>query len=387
VQTRAALLTGVGKAWDVREVELAAPKANEALVKMLVAGVCHSDDHLHSGDSVPTARMVEQLVSAGRPAPRQFPMIGGHEGAGVVVEVGPGVTDLAVGDHVAMSFIPACGRCRWCVTGRSWLCDRGAKFWDTGMVTDGSPRRYLDGEPVSAMMQLGTFSEHVVAATDSLIKIDPGLPLVAASLVSCGVTTGWGAATSRAGTEPGDTVVVIGTGGVGCNAVQGARAAGGKRVVAVDPVAFKRDSAQRFGATHAVASSDEAIDLVRELTRGVMAERVIVTPGVLQPEMMTDAMALTAKAGVCVVVAIAPVAASPVPISLVDLVSYTKEIRGCLYGNLNPRESMPRLLSLYQEGHLMLDELVSKTYALDDINQAFTDMHAGTSIRGVVLFD
>ncbi|WP_026146042.1 NDMA-dependent alcohol dehydrogenase [Nocardioides sp. Iso805N] len=387
MQTRAAVSRGPGTGWEVTTVELAAPRAGEAVVKMVTAGVCHSDDHYDTGDSVLPEKVVQQLKAAGQAVPEMFPLIGGHEGAGVVVEVGPGVSDLAVGDHVAVSFIPACGRCRWCATGQSYICDRGAELFSIGMVTDGQPRRFLDGEPVRAMMQVGTFSEHIVAATDSLIRIEPELPFSAGSLVSCGVTTGWGAAVNRAGTRPGETVVVIGVGGVGINAVQGAKMAGARHVVAVDPLEFKRESALRFGATHAVASSAEAIRLVQGLTRGAMAERVIVTPGVLHAEIMTGALALTGKGGTCVPVAITPLTETSVPFSLAELVGYCKEIKGCLYGNLNPREAMPRLLQLYADGELMLDELVTTTYRLEDIGQAFADLRAGTNIRGVIAFD
>jgi NDMA-dependent alcohol dehydrogenase len=387
LRTRAAVIGGVGRDWEVRTVDLEAPKAGEALVKMGAAGVCHSDDHFSTGDSVLPEETVAQMVAAGLPEMRFFPMIGGHEGAGVVAEVGPGVTDLAVGDHVAVSFMPSCGRCRWCVSGRSFICDRGAQLFSTGMVTDGTPRRFLDGEPLIAMMQVGTFSEHVVAATDSLVKIDPSVSLFAGSLVSCGVTTGWGAAVNRAGTQPGDTVVVVGVGGVGINAVQGARMVGARQIIAVDPVAFKRDSALRFGATHVVSSAEEAIPLVQQLTHGAMAERVIVAPGVLHTDMMAAALALTGKGGTCVPVAVAPMSETTVPISMSQFVGYAKEIKGTLYGNLNPRESMPKLLSLYQNGLLNLDDLVTRTYVLDDINQAFTDMRDGANLRGLITFD
>ena len=182
-------------------------------------------------------------------------MLGGHEGAGVVEEVGPGVRSVRPGDRVAFSFIPACGSCRWCVSGMTYLCDNGAMMFDKGMVTDGTARRHLGDEDLTAMTQLGTFAEYAVLAEESVIKIDDSIPFEAASLVSCGVTTGWGSATVGVGTQPGDTVVIIGTGGVGINAVQGARAAGARAVIAVDPVEFKRDSAKFFGATETVASA------------------------------------------------------------------------------------------------------------------------------------
>jgi S-(hydroxymethyl)glutathione dehydrogenase/alcohol dehydrogenase len=353
---------------------------------MTAAGICHSDDHYRSGDSVPSDEMVAAIRARGGTTRQLFPLIGGHEGAGIVEKVGPEVHTLAVGDHVAVSFVPACGRCRWCVTGHSFICDRGAGLFQTAMVTDGTNRRFLDGDPVLAMMQVGTFSEHVVAAEDSFIKIDPAISADAAALVSCGVATGWGSAAHRAGTVPGDTVVVIGTGGVGMNAVQGARAAGAGRIIAVDPVGWKREISATFGATHAVADVDEAIELVRGLTHGVMAQRVIVCPGVLHTDLMRAALTLTAKAGVCVVVAVAPLSESTVPLSLVELTGLSKEIRGSLYGGLNPREAVPRLLGLYQAGALQVDELITRRYSLEDINEAFADMREGRNLRGVITF-
>jgi len=252
MKSHAAVLRGVGKDWEICEIDLDPPRDGEVLVKMAAAGICHSDDHFATGDTVPSADMVEMMRAAGLPTPELFPLLGGHEGAGVVAEIGPGVTSLKPGDHVAMSFIPACGNCRWCVTGQSYLCDVGANLYAKEMTTDGTARRHLGDEDLMAMMQLGTFSEYVVASERSVIKIDDSVPFHAASLVSCGVTTGWGSATVSAGTEPGDTVVVIGIGGVGMNSVQGARAAGAKYVVGSIPstssARWRRRSARRTPA-------------------------------------------------------------------------------------------------------------------------------------------
>jgi S-(hydroxymethyl)glutathione dehydrogenase/alcohol dehydrogenase len=266
------------------------------------------------------------------------------------------------------------------------LCDAGANLFSKEMTTDGTVRRRVDGEALMATTQLGTFSEYVVVAEDSVVKIDPAIPFHAAALVSCGVTTGWGSATVSAGTQPGDTVVVIGIGGVGMNAVQGARAAGAKFVIAVDPVQFKRDSAPSFGATHTSAAAHEAIELVRQLTHGVMADRVVVTVGVLRPDLLPVAMMLTRKGGTCVLTAMTPLNEMMVPLMLVDLVSSHKHLKGALYGGMNPRDSMPMLLSMYEEGLLKIDELVTRRYELDEINTAMTDLRAGCNIRGVIEF-
>lgn len=387
MNVRGAVISGVGQDWKIRDIQLDPPKRGEVLVKLHVAGVCHSDDHYRSGDLVPSAEMIAAAKSAGIDLPASFPLVGGHEGAGEVVEVGPEVRGLQVGDHVASSFVPACGRCRYCVTGQSGLCDLGAGLFEPVMITDQTQRRWVDSQPLNAMCQLGTFAEYSVAAESSWIKVDDDLPWSGVSMVSCGVSTGFGAATYRAGTQPGDVVVVIGVGGVGMNAVQGARIAGARAIVAVDPVAYKRTTAPEFGATHVAESIEEAIVLVRELTRGEMADRVIVTPGVLHTRIAGAALTLTRKGGTCVLVAVTPMSETTVPVSLTEFVSYGKELKGCIFGSLNPRYDMGRLLALYRTGQLKLDELGTKTYKLEDINTAFHDMTEGNTLRGLIAFD
>ena len=387
MKSKAAVLRGVGVDWEVTEVELDPPKAGEVLVKMAYAGVCHSDEHFYTGDSVPSAEMEELMRSAGVPVPEWFPMLGGHEGSGVVEEVGPGVTALKPGDHVAISFFPACGSCRFCVTGQTYLCDVGADIYSKEMTTDHTRRRHLGDEDLMAMMQVGTFSEYVVASERSLVRINDWIPLEAASLVSCGVTTGFGSGSVAAGTQVGDTVVVIGVGGIGMNAVQGARAAGAKHIVAVDPNDFKRQIAPTFGATHTAADAGAAVELVKEMTWGVMADRVVLTPGVVPPDMVMVAMMMLRKGGTCVLTGMAKITDMMVPLILPDMVSSCKTLKGVLYGEMNPREAMPRLLSMYEAGTLKLDELVTQKYKLDDINEAMRDLRAGRNIRGVIAFE
>ena len=387
MKSKAAVLRGVGVDWEVTEVELDAPKSGEVLVKMAYAGICHSDEHFYTGDSVPSAEMEEMMRAAGVDVPEWFPMLGGHEGSGVVTEVGLGVTTLKPGDHVAISFFPACGSCRFCVTGQTYLCDVGADIYDKAMTTDGTRRRHLGGEDLMAMMQVGTFSEYVVASERSLVKINDWISLEAASLVSCGVTTGFGSGSVAAGTEVGDTVVVIGVGGIGMNAVQGAKAAGAKHIVAVDPNEFKREIAPTFGATHTALDAGAAVELVKEITWGVMADRVVLTPGVVPPDMVMVAMMLLRKGGTCVLTGMAKITDMMVPLILPDMVSSCKTLKGVLYGEMNPREAMPRLLSMYEAGTLKLDELVTQKYKLDDINEAMRDLRAGKNIRGVIAFE
>ncbi|MFV8054757.1 NDMA-dependent alcohol dehydrogenase [Mycobacterium sp. 48b] len=386
MKSRAAVLHGVGMDWEVADIELDPPRAGEVLVKMEVAGICHSDDHFATGDCVPSEALTQMMAAAGLPVAEWFPLLGGHEGAGIVEQVGPEVRNLKVGDHVAMSFIPACGDCRWCVSGSSYLCDVGSQLYSTGMTTDGTSRRHLGGEDLTAMMQVGTFSEYVVASERSLVKVHDWIPFHAAALVSCGVTTGFGSASVSAQTKPGDTVVVIGAGGVGMGAVQGARAAGAKYVVAVDPITFKHNAATLLGATHAVGQVHEAFDMVKELTWGVMADRVIITAGVVHTDLVASGMMLIRKGGVCVLTGITPLEEMTVPLVLADMVNSSKTLKGALYGEMNPRVAIPSLLSMYEAGDLQLDELVSRRYRLDEINQAIKDLRDGVNLRGVIDF-
>ncbi len=382
MKCRAAVLHGLGQQWQVEDIAVDAPKAGELLVQWKVAGMCHSDEHFVTGDMVPPAEM---LAAAGMQP--FFPIVGGHEGAGVVVEVGTGVTSVQPGDHVSASFIPSCGRCRFCSTGRQNLCDAGAGTMQNGMITDGTSRHFLGDEPLKLMAKLGTFSQYSTVAEASVIKVDDDLPLDVVALVSCGVATGWGSATNRADVRPGDTVVVVGIGGIGINAVQGAAMAGAKRVIAVDPVEFKREKAMEFGATHTFASMEEAMPAITELTWGQMADKVIMTPGVLYGEMMQLGTAMAGKGGTIVVTAIAPMTQTESSVNLFELAMWNKEIKGTIFGSLNPRSDIPKLLDLYREGQLKLDELITRRYTLDQINEGYRAMRAGENIRGVIMYD
>ncbi len=382
MRTRAAVLHGNHQDWIVEEIELDPPKAGEVLVETAAAGLCHSDEHLVTGDLAPPQEVLDQM---GMPSP--FPIIGGHEGSGVVVEVGEGVTSVAPGDHVSASFIPSCGRCRWCASGMQNLCDLGAGAVVPGMITDGTFRHHtLDGQDLGTFAKLGTFAEHMLVSEDSLVRVDPNHDLTAVALVSCGVATGWGSAVHRAGVGAGEIVVVVGIGGIGTNAVQGARMAGAATIVAVDPLDFKREKAQEFGATHTAASMAEALPLVTDLTMGQLADRLVLCPGVVRGEMIAEAMALVRKGGTVVVTGISPMVDTEVSLSLFELAMYNKEIKGSIFGSGNPRADIPYLLKLYEQGQLKLDELVTRTYPLDEVNQGYQDMRDGKNIRGVLAF-
>jgi NDMA-dependent alcohol dehydrogenase len=382
MRSRAAILHDVGGPWSVEDFELDPPKAGEVLVEMAAAGLCHSDEHILNGDmSAPN----EVMAAFGLPS--MFPMIGGHEGSGVVLEVGEGVSGFAPGDHVVMSFVAVCGECRWCNSGMEYICDMGAQVMVPGMPTDGTFRHHTaDGRDLGHLSKVGAFSKHTVVSTDSIIKIDPHLPLLPMALLSCGVPTGYGSAENRANVKTGDTVVVIGVGGIGTAAVQGARINGAAHIIAVDPVEFKRKSALGFGATHAAADTDEAASLLRDLTNGVMADSVVVSPSIISEHDVQPALSLTRKGGTCVLTGMSASATGSIAINLQEFTLWNKSIAGTVYGSCNPRVDVARFARLYEAGLLQLDEMITRRYALDDINEGYRDLLNGEIIRGVIDF-
>jgi NDMA-dependent alcohol dehydrogenase len=382
MRSRAAILHDVGGPWSVEEFELDPPRAGEVLVEMAAAGLCHSDDHILKGDmSAPN----EVLKALG--LPNMFPTIGGHEGSGVVREVGAGVTDLEPGDHVVMSFVAVCGQCRWCATGMEYICDEGATVLTPGMPTDGTFRHHTaDGKPLGHLAKVGTFAKHTVASPNSLVKIEPHLPLVPSALLSCAIPTGYGSMANRSGMRPGDTVVVVGAGGIGTGAVQGARIGGAAQIVAVDPVEFKQKSALQFGATHTAATAAEALDLVRDLTYGVMADAVVVSPSLITPDDVRDALQLTRKGGTCVLTGMTSQLTRSVNIDLQDFILMNKSLAGTVFGSCNPRADISRLAKLFMTGQLQLDEMITRRYRLDEINDAYDDLLNGQIIRGIIDF-
>ena len=381
MKSKAAILWDTHTAWSVEEIELDPPKAGEVLVKLAASGLCHSDEHLVTGD------MVLDPATADALGLRQLPVIGGHEGAGEVVEVGPNVTTLVPGDHVVLSFIPACGRCPSCAMGMQHLCDLGAYLLAGRQVTDFTARHHSSGgDDLGLMCCIGTFEPLTVVSEASCVKIEPDIPLDKAALVGCGVTTGWGSAVNAADVRSGETVVVVGLGGIGMNAVQGARLAGADRIIGVDVLADKRERSAQFGTTHTASSIEEATALVGDLTRGAMADKAILTVGVAYGDLVGPLVNLVKKAGRAVVTAVAPVSQTDVKLDLFSMAMQRKELVGCIFGNSNPRRDIPRILDQYSQGRLLLDELITNTYSLEDINQGYEDMRNGTNIRGLVKF-
>lgn len=368
MKTKAAVLWELGGKWDVCEVELDPPNAGEVMIKLTASGLCHSDYHLVTGD-----------------IPVGLPYVGGHEGAGVVVEVGPGVTDVAVGDSVVLSFLPACGKCSYCARGMTNLCDLGAHIIQ-GPQLDGTYRFHAKGKDLGQMCLLGTFSEYTVVPMASVVKVDADTPLEKAAVIGCSVPTGFGSMVKTADVRPGDAVVIMGVGGIGANAVQGAKSAGARHIVAIDPVEYKRDQAKIFGATHTAPDVPTAQALIMDITRGQMADACVITTDVAESAYVAEALSLVGKRGKVIVTAIGHPTELTIGGSLFELTLYEKSIRGSLFGSSNPQHDIPRYLEMYRLGELKLDELITREYTLDEINKGYQDMFDGRNIRGVIRY-
>jgi NDMA-dependent alcohol dehydrogenase len=368
MKTRGAIVQGVGRGWDVVDLELGEPNDHEVLIEVHASGLCHSDQHITDGD-----------------LEVELPFVGGHEGAGIVRQVGSKVTRVAVGDHVCTSFIPGCGVCKYCARGQSYVCQNGY-LMEKGLSMDGTPRFSYDGKPLGALCRLGTFSSHLVCSEQQAIKIDDDIPLDVACLVSCGVATGFGAAVNVGEVKPGDVVVILGMGGVGVNAVQGAARAGADHIIVVDPIAEKRERAAEFGATATFETLAEAMPLVHEHTNYQGSDVTIITVGRVDGEIIGEAFGSVGKTGTCVLCSLGQNTPG-IAIAPQDIQGLAKNLKGVMFGNCNPISDIPALLKMYKDGHLKLDELVTNRYALDDINQGFQDLVDGVNLRGVLVHD
>jgi len=375
MQTRGAIVRQAPGKYEVVDLEVDDPRPGEIQVKLVATGLCHSDDHVATGD-IPVG---------------VYPFAGGHEGAGIVTAAPPNHKGIKEGDHVVFSFLPSCGHCRWCASGQQNLCDLGAGLLAGSRWEDPTDFRLkLAGTdtPVGQMCGISTFVETTTVSADSAVKVDNDLPLDKVCLLGCNVGTGWGSAVNSARVQPGHTVIVMGIGGVGINAIQGASHAGAANVIAVDPVAMKRENAQQVGATHGVETMEEATELAKSFTNGQGADSAIITVGVIKPEHVGQAMASIRKAGTVVVTALGNIAdTTPLPVSLADITLFQKRIQGSLFGESNPNWDILRQVELYRSGVLKLDEVITKTYSLDQIAQGYQDMHDGKNQKGVVVFD
>ena len=351
----------------VETIEVESPRCDEIMVKVAACGVCHSDLSATNG----TITM-------------PLPLILGHEGAGMVIEVGEGVTDFAVGDAVISSFVNMCGKCRYCVSGRPNLCDVGARAF--AALPDGTLRTTdAQGKPLNIFSACGVMAEYATLSVNNAVRIQPGMPMPQAALIACGVMTGVGAVINTAKVEAGASVLVIGAGGVGLNVIQGARIAGAGLIIAVDMADNKLELARQFGATHVINAGREEnlVKAVKKLTGGG-ADYAFECIGL--GKMVEQAYRALRKGGKAVVVGVAR-GEDATSVKTASLTFEEKTLTGSYYGGARPREDFPRLIGMYQAKQLKLDELITRKYAIDEAPQAFADLEAGRNARGVIVFD
>jgi S-(hydroxymethyl)glutathione dehydrogenase / alcohol dehydrogenase len=367
MKTKAAVLFEVGKRLEIEDVEVMPPKAGEALVHMAAAGVCHSDLHVMTGHLY---------------AP--LPAILGHEGSGVVEDVGPGVTSLRAGDHVLPLWRLSCGECEYCTGSRPALCPSGTQIRMTGRLSDGTTRFALGDTELKHFAGVSSFAEYSVIPEKALLKIPDDLPLERAALLGCAVVTGVGAVLNAAQVRAGTSVAVFGAGGIGLNAIQGAALAGAEKIIAVDLLESKLEYARQFGATHTVnASSGDPVEQVRALTGGRGVDYAFEAIGV--PKVMRQAYDTLAKRGMAVLIGVTPMT-TEVSVPVMSLVFEERVLTGSVYGSSRPRVDIPRLIGLYRAGKLKLDELLTRTYPFEQINEAYEALERGEVARSVVTF-
>ena len=367
MKMQAALLTEPNGQFLVEEVEIGEPKAGEVLVKMVASGVCHSDWHVATGTTK-----------------HPMPCITGHEGAGIVQAVGAGVSRIKVGDHVTLSWTPDCGECFYCQRNQPNLCETFTEPIWNGVMLDGTTRVTWNGNPVYIYSGLGTFAEYSIMPEQSCVPIDKSISLETAALVGCAVATGVGAALYTANVKAGDSVVVYGAGGIGLNIIQGAALAGATTIIAVDTTPEKMDIAKQFGATHTLMADNNTLVSIRKLTGNRGAEHVFEAVGL--PSIQEAALEAVRPGGMLTLVGLSAMGTGTnLPGAVITRTE--KTVKGSYYGSVSPKRDFPLFLQMYQQGRLKLDELVSKRYTLDQINEAYAEMLTGRIARGIIIYE
>jgi len=364
---KAAVATEVGKPLEIMDLDLADAKEGEVRIEIGASGVCHSDLSVTNGT-----------------LPLALPAVLGHEGAGTVVQVGPGVDNLKVGDHIVVSWVPQCGKCYTCLRDQGEICEVGSVAAMSGGMLDMTSRFSRDGSPVFQMAASGTFSQETVIPAIGAVKVDQSMPIDAAALIGCGVLTGFGAAVNTASIRKGDTVAVIGCGGVGLNVIQGAKHAGAERIIAVDMVDGKLARAEKFGATTLVNAKADPVAQVMELSGGRGADVAFEVIG-LGPT-IEQAFAMTRRGGQAIIVGVPAFDVTMTIAPAMDLLFQEKQIRGSWYGSSNVHRDVPALAKLYTEGTLLLDELISQEIKLEQVNEALDVMGSGEIARSVIKY-
>ena len=367
MKTKAAVLFEYRKPLVVEQLDLEGPKAGEVLVEYKAAGICHSDLSILNG------------IIAMPP----LPCIPGHEGAGVVVEAGAGVTRVKAGDHVLAIWVPSCGQCYYCIRHQPYLCvqrDRAR----TGVMMDGTSRIKKGTQSIAYMMGVGTFSHYNVLSEKSVLPMDKDIPFEVAAVTGCAVITGVGAVLNAAKVQPGSSVAVVGIGGVGLNVIQGAVLANATTIIAIDLLDNKLDLARKFGATHTINPGKENFqEKVNSITGGIGVDYSFEVIGTPQTAQM--AFDIIRRGGTAVMVGIAG-AQDTIPLSLLQLAGMEKRIIGCYYGSANMLADLKILLDLYKRGRIKVRELITKDYALEEINKGFDDLKSGGNARGVIKY-
>ena len=367
MKAKAAVLFEVGQRLQIRDVEVQAPRAGEVLVRMAAAGICHSDLHAMTG----------HLVAS-------LPAILGHEGSGIVADVGPGVTSVKPGDHVIPLWRLSCGTCEYCSDGRPALCPEGTQIRMTGRLLDGTTRFTLDGQEIKHFAGVSSFAEYSVIPARAVLKIPEDFPLDRAALLGCAVITGVGAVFNCARVRPGSSVAVFGAGGIGLNIIQGAAIAGAEKIIAVDILPNKLEFARQFGATHTInGSTANAVEQIRALTDGKGVEYAFEAIGL--PATMRQAYDSLRKRGMAVVVGVTPMTAE-VSVPVMSLVYEERILTGSVYGSSRPSIDIPKLIALYRSGKLKLDELLTRRYPFAQINEAYDALERGEVARSIVTF-
>lgn len=364
MKSRAAVLYGTHEPFVVEEVELDGPGPGEVLVEMAAGGICHSDWHV-----------VEGII------PKQYPIILGHEGSARVLEVGEGVKLVKPGDPVILSWIPDCGHCHYCASGKANLCD-GRQPYADGTLGNGIIRFHKDGRRICHFNGVSSFSQYAVVPERGCIAIDPRVPLDRAALIGCAVSTGVGAVIFTAQVSPGSTIAVFGAGGVGLNAIQGGAIVNASRIIAVDVNQQKLTLAREFGATDVInASETDPVAAIMELTRGIGVDYAFEAIG--RAETIRQSFESICKGGTAVAIGIAAKEAL-ISIPPQNLVYGERRLVGSFYGSTRPRADFARFVDLYLAGRLKLDQLVTREWRIDEINEAFAAMNAGEVARGIV---
>lgn len=362
---KAAVLDSVGSPLVVRDVDIAEPIGLEVLLEVKASGLCHSDLHMMNN-------------------PKGFPLAAvlGHEASGVVTAVGPDVTQFAVGDHVVGCLVSHCGRCERCMSGRPYQCRNAA---ETARAPEQGARLSVEGAPVIQFWSLGAFAEQMLVHENNIVKVDPSIPFEKAALLGCGVVTGAGAVINTAQTQPGDTVAVIGCGGVGLSAVQGAALAGARRVIAIDLVPAKLELAKRFGATDTVNPADgDVIEQVKALTGGRGVDKSFEVIGLSQTA--AQAIRMLDTGGSAYLIGLhKPGALLEIDV-MSDLLVPQRSVQGVYMGSSNFKQDIPMFADYYLQGRLNLDDLISQTISIEQINEGYEELKAGGVARSVVVF-